>query len=426
MRSRPGYKTTEVGEIPEEWEMVRLGKVADLSGGSTPSTSNPEYWNGDIPFVTPTDVTALRGRNTLRRTEKSITRRGLKAISGKVLSPGTVLVTTRATIGHCCINNMPVVTNQGFANLRQKEELDNLYALYLIRSYKRKLEQLSSGSTYREVSKRSLRRMFVPLPSKAEQRRIASILSTVDDAIQKTDEIIAKSRQLKKGLMQQLLTKGFGHTQFKETEIGEIPEEWEVLRLRKAAAEAKLGFASGKRDQNGVIQLRMNSIGIDGWVARDTYVKVPTPDDVDGYLLQPEDVLLTNTSGSSKLIGKTALYRGEFPKATYSNHITRIRARKDVVLPGWIFYVLFRRWDIGVLRSLSVTQAGGQKTIRREDLTSMRIPVPSMEEQQRIIDVLSSIDTKLALEEPERAYLNRAKKGLMQVLLTGKVRVKVT
>lgn len=204
---------------------------------------------------------------------------------------------------------------------------------------------------------------------------------------------------------------------YKTTEVGEIPEEWEVARLRDVILEAKSGFASGKRDAEGIIQLRMNSIGTDGWLVEDSYVRVPPPSGVDEYLLRPDDILLTNTSGSSDLIGKTALYRGEFDDATYSNHITRIRVRTDSVLPGWILYILLRNWDVGILRSLSVTQAGGQKTIRSDDLLASRIPVPHPAEQGKIASILSTVDDAIQKTGEIIAKSQQLKKGLMQQLL---------
>jgi len=126
------FKKTEIGEIPEEWEIARISEICHVTGGSTPSKKIAEYWGGSIPFVTPTDLTMLNGRNYLERTETSITEEGLRSCSSRLLPPGAVLLTSRATIGVCAINRVPVVTNQGFANVVCGERVYNLYLVYLL------------------------------------------------------------------------------------------------------------------------------------------------------------------------------------------------------------------------------------------------------------------------------------------------------
>ncbi|WP_158385587.1 restriction endonuclease subunit S [Candidatus Nitrososphaera evergladensis] len=172
----PNSKPTEIGDLPEHWKVVRLEEVAEIVGGATPLTSVTEYWNGDIPFVTPTDITKLDGHSTIRNTAKRITKKGLKAISAKLIPSGSVLMTSRATIGFCAINEVPVVTNQGFATLICRDTIDNLYALHLLRSLKPQIEQLANGTTFKEVSRTSLRKLLIPLPPLPEQIVIASVL----------------------------------------------------------------------------------------------------------------------------------------------------------------------------------------------------------------------------------------------------------
>jgi len=200
------FKQTAVGEIPDAWEIFRLGDVAESFGGATPSTNVSDYWNGAIPFVTPTDVTNLRGGNFLTSTKKSITKAGFNSISAKCVPTGSVLVTSRATIGSCCINAIPAVTNQGFINLVCKNDLYNLFALYLVRSLKRELERLSDGSTFKELARRSARKVMIPLPPLSEQKKIASILSTLDDRIKTETQRNEELQRLKRGLANILLT----------------------------------------------------------------------------------------------------------------------------------------------------------------------------------------------------------------------------
>ncbi len=205
-------------------------------------------------------------------------------------------------------------------------------------------------------------------------------------------------------------------TKFKKTLIGEIPEDWEVIRIRDIIIEVKPGFASGKRDENGIIQLRMNNITTDGRVVLDEYLKVPIPKNVENYLLKPGDVLFNNTN-SVDLIGKTAIFRGECDFCTYSNHITRIRVKQDVVIPEWVMYYFIKLWSEGYFRQICVRHVG-QAGIRKENLLNTKIPLPPLPEQKKIAGILRTVDeaiekTDLAIEKTERL-----KKGLMQRLLT--------
>lgn len=420
------YKETPIGKIPEDWGVVRLGDIFNVETGTTPSTKKEEYWeNGTINWLTPTDLSKLNGRTHISVSERKITEKALRDYNLTLLPKGSIIVSTRAPVGYVAIVDEDTTFNQGCKGLIPKSsEINTEFYCYYLLLIKRKLEQLSGGSTFKELPKKSLEELLIPLLPLPEQQKIAEILSTVDKAIEKVDEAIAKTERLKKGLMQELLTKGIGHTEFKDTEIGRIPKEWEVVRLEDVTIDIQQGFASGKRDENGVIQLRMNNITTDGRIVLDSYIKVPIPDNIDRYLLKPEDILFNNTN-SVDLIGKTAIFRGECNFCTYSNHITRIRVDKTKVVPEWILYNFIKKWQGKYFRQICVRHVG-QAGIRSEDLRNTKLPLPPLEEQRKIAEILSTVDKKLELERKRKEKLERIKKGLMNDLLTGKRRVKVS
>src|SRR3972149_1002607 len=143
----------------------------------------------------------------------------------------------------------------------------------------------------------------------------------------------------------------YKETHFKETRIGEIPRDWEVAKLADVILEAKSGFASGRRDPNGILQLRMDNINTQGHIRIDAGVKVPISKDFRNYLLQPGDILFNNTN-SVDLIGKAAIFKGEFSRCVYSNHLTRIRVDTRKAVPQWILYLLVRKWRLGTFKSI--------------------------------------------------------------------------
>jgi type I restriction enzyme S subunit len=420
------FKETPIGKVPKDWEVKKIADIFTAETGTTPSTKKSEYWDkGTINWITPTDLSRLNGKLRIKESERKITEKALKETNLALMPKGSIILSTRAPVGYVAVLEQDATFNQGCKGLIPKDVkrvCSDFYCYYLLNK-KQILQNLSGGSTFTELSKGMLETLHVPFLAFSEQQKIAEVLSVVDDAIQKTDEVIAKTERLKKGLMQELQTRGIGHKEFKDTEIGRIPKEWEVGRLRDVIFEAKSGFACGKRDKNGILQLRMDSIETEGWINTEAGVKVPMPEDVEDHILKPGDILFNNTN-SVHLIGKTAIFRGEFPRCVYSNHLTRIRVNLNKVIPEWILYLLIRKWQFGIFKAIChrhVHQAG----INNEDILNLKIPVPQVQEQKRMASIISTNDEKLRLERNEKAKLERIKQGLMDLLLTGKVRVKV-
>lgn len=189
-----------------EWETMSLEEVADIRSGGTPSTTNQDFWNGDVAWCTPTDITALRGRKYLAETERTISTKGLQTSSAEVIPPKSIIMTTRATIGECAINTIPMTTNQGFKNLIPSKA-DSEFLYYLMTTQKQRLIQLCGGSTFLEVGKKQLQTFEVKLPLDIEeQTAIATVLSDMDAEIDALEQRRTKTVDLKQAMMQELLT----------------------------------------------------------------------------------------------------------------------------------------------------------------------------------------------------------------------------
>jgi len=203
------FRDTEIGKIPREWKIYNIEEIFDLYKGTTPSSKEDKYWGGDIPFVTPTDITALNEMNKiyLSTTEKYLTEEGRRSKSLRLIPRGSLLFTSRATIGYLAVNNVEVAINQGIIALIPKiKDLDVSYYYYHLTSIRKKLEELAGGSTYKEISMNTFRKFMIPYPPLEEQRKIAGILSTVDRAIELYREERVRLERLKRGLMDLLLT----------------------------------------------------------------------------------------------------------------------------------------------------------------------------------------------------------------------------
>ena len=201
---KPGYKQTEIGVIPEDWEIKYLPYFGDVLSGGTPSTSVSDYWNGDIAWCTPSDITATSG-TAIKKTEKTITELGLAKSAAILLPPGSLLLCTRATIGDSKINSVPMATNQGFKNVIPKNS-DVYFLYYLLQTKKKEMFEKAIGSTFLEISKSALCSIPLQYPTLPEQHRIAETLTDMDELIDSLEKLIAKKKAIKQAAMQELLT----------------------------------------------------------------------------------------------------------------------------------------------------------------------------------------------------------------------------
>ena len=187
------------------WETKTIGEVADIRNGATPNTQIGAYWDGHIPWCTPTDITATAGKYLLA-TERTVTGGGLASCSATLLPVGALLLCSRATIGDIKIAVLPVCTNQGFKSLVCKDKISNEFLYYLLLTLKSEMRARATGSTFLEISKHDVASIELLVPSYDEQSSIASALSDMDAEITSLERRLDKTRGIKHGMMQQLLT----------------------------------------------------------------------------------------------------------------------------------------------------------------------------------------------------------------------------
>ena len=190
----------ENGENYADWEEKKIGDICEIVGGGTPDTNVPKYWGGEIQWFTPTEIKSDFVLNSIR----TITELGLQKSSAKKLPIGTILLTTRATIGEVSIALEECSTNQGFQSLIAREGYSNIFIFNWIKHNKHELISRSNGSTFPEISKTAIEKIFLNTPSFPEQKKIAAFLSSIDSKIESTSQQIDKMQNFKKGLLQQM------------------------------------------------------------------------------------------------------------------------------------------------------------------------------------------------------------------------------
>ena len=416
--------------LPHGWTSRRFDQLGELCSGSTPSSSRTEFWDGATVWVTPTDLSRL---NTpyLHDSAKHITERGLRNCSARLLPPGSIVLSSRAPIGYVAIPTVPFCTNQGCKSIALHNSYHSEFVYYAVTAAVPRLKRLGEGTTFAEISKSSLAKAEVVLPiDKAEQAKIAEVLSTVDRAIEQTEALIAKQQRIKTGLMQDLLTRGIDEHgnlrseqchEFKDSPLGRIPVEWEVRSLRQCVrADAPICYGilmPGQSIDNGVPVIKVKDI-VGGRIVQDNLLL--TDRRIDRQYrrsrLRSGDLVIT-IRGTT---GRLAVVPPELDGANITQDTARVRL-SDYHSARFCFYCLQSESTQGQIALHTIGQA--VKGINIGDVKRLLLGMPSLHEQERLANRFEGLEKTTYATSRALAKLKSTKAGLMQDLLTGNRRV---
>lgn len=396
------------------WPMVPLGKLAEIVGGSTPSRTVPEYWGGSIPWTTPTDL-PMPGTEiaALRNTAESITKQGLASSAANLLPVGAVLFSSRATIGKLAIAEVPVATNQGFANFVCGPAVFNRYLAWALLHYTSNIERLAGSTTFKEVSKTSLKGFRIPLPPISEQRRIVELLDEAERLRKLRREGDIKAARI----LPALFLKMFG-------DPATNPKGWPTCPMSQVCEEIyryptyySIEYAErGIPEVRGELLLPNGSIDDDStklrFISPDTAARFPRTSLLEGDLVM-------SVRGT---IGKI----GVVPKSLEGGNITanllRISPKRSVVRPPFLFAFLSSAAGIGQVSS--ITTSTTISTFRSTDFQRILVPTPPISLQNEFADRTNVINAMLQCIEQSRAYLNRLWQVLVQQAFSAQLTVK--
>ena len=332
-------------------------------------------------------------------------------------------------IGRACISPIfeyPYIVAVDISIVKVNDNIEKKFLLYFLNkeSTLQKMKLLATGATRQRISRKKLETIRVPMPPLREQQKIADILSKVDEQIDLTEKIIDKTEELKKGLMQNLLTKGVGHTEFKETELGMIPKEWEIIKTEKQI-ELSTGFAfkSSEYSENNIDHKLLRGANITRgklrWKKEITKFWEYTPD-FENFLLEENDIVI-GMDGS--LVGRNSaiITKKDLPLLLVQR-VARLKT-KDGLNPKYLFYHIDNGRFIKYVDTVKTNT--GIPHISGKNIQNYKITFPPIGEQNRIASILSKVDEHIQDNKKELKHLQEVKKGLMQDLLTGKVRVSV-
>jgi type I restriction enzyme S subunit len=388
-----GYKQTEVGVIPEDWELKRLGEIVEkFVNGGTPSTKNEALWNGNIPWITGADI--LNQKVTEIR--RHITTDAVKNSSTNVISKGNLLLVSRTGVGKLAIAPFDIAISQDFTGIYPKKE--SLLAEYLFRFFdfnQSLLKSQNQGTSIQGVTRETLSALSIPLPTKAEQTAIAAALSDADALIQSMEKLIAKKRLIKQGAMQKLL---------------KPKEGWVVKKLGEIAF-----FTNGKAheqfidDAGDYIVVNSKFISTEGEVFKNASISL-CPLNIGGITMVMSDIPNGKALAKCFIIPKSGKY-------TLNQRICALRTETlDTI---FLTFVINRNKYF-----LAFDSGTGQTNLKKQDVLECPINLPpTKKEQIAIAKVLCDMDAEISVLETKLAKYKQVKQGMMQELLTGRTRL---
>lgn len=407
------YKQTEIGLIPNDWDIKYLNDFGDVISGGTPSTSVGEYWDGDIAWCTPSDITSTKGKY-IYKTDRNITHQGLKNSAATILPPNSILLCTRATIGELKLSGVPMATNQGFKNLCPNATGNVDYLYYLLQTKKKDMVELAIGSTFLEISKKALCSIALQTPSLSEQECISEALSDVDSMISSLEKLIAKKKVVKQGAMQELLTGKKRLPGF----TGDI--EYKPLSSLCTVFADGDWIESKDQSNDGIRLIQTGNIGSGKYLNKadkQRFISEDTFNRLKCLEVFENDVLVSRLPDPA---GRACILPNSNKRRITAVDCTIIRfVNYNPIL--FVAYSQTKEYQ----NKVDMAMAGStRQRISRKELGEILIPVfPTKEEQNAIASILSDMDNEIEALEQKLAKTRQIKQGMMQQLLTGKIRL---
>lgn len=398
-----------LSEVPEGWEVSRLADVAQISIGGTPSRSNEAFWDKTGKGKAWVSIADLKQR-IVKSTKETITTLGVEKSNVKFVPAGTILMSFKLTVGRVALAGRDLYTNEAIAAFALNEGVVRDYLYHYLPTFVDMVEteQAVKGKT---LNKKSLAEIPVFLPPLNEQHRIAEILSSVDASIQATQAVIEQAERVKRGLMDELLTGGLGS---EAIERGEVPEGWRRTTIGSLCKVVTGKTPSTKKEEywNGDVPF-FSPADLSKAATVDSAERTITREALaSGAKLLPANSILYTCIGST--IGKVAIATVE----CCTNQQINACVVNDGVDYRFLYFQLLMAES--VVKSLSSTTA--VPIINKTAFSSIEIVLPAGEQQLRIAEKLASFDSVIEKERAIIEQLRHAKSGLMDDLLTGKVR----
>lgn len=425
---KEGYKKTELGEIPNEWNIVKTDEI--LINDKSSIKIGPFGSQLKKEFLIEQGYKVYGQENVFKNDftlgNRYINKERYEILKSSELKSGDLVISMMGTVGKTAIVPEDIEIGIMDSHLIRLRVDESKYSKELLRQMiqnspliKKQIKKLSVGGIMEGLSSTIIKQLKFPLINLKEQEKIADILSTVDGQIDDTEMLIEKCQELKKGLMQRLLTKGIGHTEFKKTEVGEIPVEWEVKKLGaicnvKGGKRLPKGYQliDEKTDNPYIRVADMYEGGID--LNNIKYVPCEAADKITNYKISKNDLFIS-VAGTLGIVGMIPKELDGANLTENADKLCDIKIDKE-----FLMRVLQSNSIQNIIESEKTTSAQPKLALAR--IREFFIQIPQKEEQEKISKILSAIDSEIKEYKYKKQGLEELKKGLMQQLLTGKIR----
>ena len=419
-----GYKKTEIGVIPVEWDVVKLGSLGNTYSGLSGKTK--EDFGSGSPYITYMNVFSNNSIDATMIEYVNINSNETQNIvqNGDIFF--TVSSETKDEVGMTSVL-LEELEEDTYMNsfcfgfrLHNNEKLLPRFAKFLLREHntRKRITFYGAGTTRINISKVKLMDLLLPLPPLKEQEKIADILCSADDKIDTIASQIEKAETLKKGLLQKLLSEGIGHSEFKDSELGKIPESWETNELEKATTYVDYRGKTPTKTKSGIFLITARNIKgnkIDYSLSNEYIAEKDYETVMSRGKPQVGDVLLTTEAPLGQIASIDKVY------VALAQRIIKYRGVENYLDNSFLkhYFISSKFQDLLLLNSTGSTVKG----IKGSRLKKLKIAIPPLKEQKQIADILSTADEKLEVLRDKKQKYETLKKGLLQKLLSGEIRV---
>ncbi|MGD0951519.1 MAG: restriction endonuclease subunit S [Methanotrichaceae archaeon] len=398
-------------KLPDNWRSAKLGEVCALRS----ETVNPGECQS-VPYVGLEHIDS--GNTLLNRNGSSSEVSSSKAS----FFPGDILYgKLRPYLDKAILAEIEGICSTDILVIKSCDSISPDYLSNFIHTsqFLNYAISTSKGVNHPRTSWSSISKFLVPLPPIYEQRAISHVLRTVQQATETRLNEIALERERKAALMEHLFTHGTRDEATKQTEIGEMPESWEVVELGDACEFLQYGTSKYCNDDNtGIPVLRIPNV-IDGNINLQDlkFIKLPSKE-IENLSLESGDLLFVRTNGRKEYLGRCAVFDGEFDKCLFASYLIRARLNNNVLVPRFAKIYLMTNTGRSFLSGRASNSADGKFNINTQTIKKVRISRPSLEEQQEITRVMSACDASIAALEHEAHLLNELFRAMLEELMT--------
>ena len=397
---RTKFKQTELGPIPEEWNIFTIQDVSEVIGGGTPSTEDQENFNGNIAWITPRDLSIYKERYIFCG-ERNISDKGLSSSNAKLIPKNSVLLTTRAPVGYLAISKNEMTTNQGFHSMVPNEKTSSIFLYYLLKNNVQKLVENASGSTFQELNGKTLKSLTFAFPTINEQSRIATILSSLDDKIELNRQMNVTLEKIASALFK----RWFVDVDSKYTRLGTLSEICEFNPTYKLQKNTATKYVEMKNLSEASLSMdfaeRVFTSG-SKFMNRDTLLARITP------------CLENGKTGFVDFLGSQEVGWG-------STEFIIMHPKKEEYAE--LLYILARSNDFRDYAVQSMSGTSGRQRVSVDALKDFELLIPDDDVLKKFHVAVKSLFSRILLNHQENQRLVKVRDSLLPRLMSGRIRV---